>query len=268
MSYPYQAWLERSLDSLGQSLIALGSRLVLRGGEPLAGDAASGVGGYIASQLMQLADQCGAIRVFYHRAYTPDGSREEDNVRAALAQRGIDAVGLPGHLLYEPNGVDMSAGYSGGHWGTLMPFLRACERSSPAPPLPLPSPSSLAAPPQWPASASLSSLALAPAPIDEHGRKKQRWATKIMSHWQVGDAAALEAMRAFVSGGLARYESDRSRADQRGSVSTLSPCAPTRLVLRLLQSIAHPASAATFGLGSCLCGSCTMPCAPQGWSAR
>ncbi len=118
----------------------------------------------------------------------------------------------------------MDAGYSGGHWGTLMPFLRACERSSANPPLPLPPPSSLRAPLRWPPSQPLSSLRLAPAPLRKDGTSGCHWAKTVMSHWKVGEAAALETMSLFVRGGLARYEFDRSRADQRGSVSTLSPC--------------------------------------------
>ena len=75
-----QAWLEESLDSLDKSLLDIGSRLILRGGgghvtpdtppsEELALDA--------ASQLVWLAEQSGATHVFYHRAYTPDGSLEQ-----------------------------------------------------------------------------------------------------------------------------------------------------------------------------------------------
>lgn len=176
---------------------------------------------------MTIAEESGAKKVFYHRAYTPDAEREEGRVSLALASRGIEAVALAGHLLYEPSQVKMDEGYSGGHWGTLMPFLRACERSGPSPPLPLPPPLSLDAPAQWPTSVPLSSLQLAPAQSKKcHGRQ-QHWAKKIMSHWRVGEAAALETMRLFVGGpGLARYEFDRSCADRDGTVSTLSPYVP------------------------------------------
>jgi hypothetical protein len=50
-----------------------------------------------------------------------------------------------------------------------------------------------------------------------------------MSHWRVGEEAALEIMEAFVTGqGLARYEFERSCADKPGAVSTLSPCVQLR----------------------------------------
>ena len=95
-----QAWLEESLESLSQSLQSLGSHLILRGGEQhTPGTAATSVRLDIASQLALLAEHSGATAVFYHRAYTPDGSREEENVSRALALRGIEAVGLAGHLL-------------------------------------------------------------------------------------------------------------------------------------------------------------------------
>ena len=75
-----QAWLEESLESLDKSLRDMGSRLILRVGgghvtldtpssEQLAVDA--------ASQLVLLAEQSGSTRVFYHRAYTPEGSLEQ-----------------------------------------------------------------------------------------------------------------------------------------------------------------------------------------------
>jgi deoxyribodipyrimidine photolyase len=148
-------------------------------------------------------------------------------VSAALACRGIEAVSFGGHVLYEPSRVNMDEGYSGGHWGTLMPFLRACERSGPSPPLPLPPPSRLDVPEHWPMSVPLSSLELAPAAVKKCGGRGQRWAKKITSHWHISEAAALEMMRLFVGGqGLARYEFDRSCADRQGAVSSLSPYVP------------------------------------------
>ena len=173
----------------------------------------------------------------------------------ALASHGIEAVALAGHLLYEPSQVKMDEGYSGGHWGTLMPFLRACERSGPSPPLPLPPPSSLDSPVQWPTSVPLSSLQLAFAQSKKcHGRD-QHWAKKIMSHWRVGEVAAIEMMEAFVTGqGLARYEFDRSCADKRGTVSSLSPYVPLRAIMVFLRSNTY---AGTCASDSCLCGSCT-----------
>jgi hypothetical protein len=79
-----QAWLEESLESLDKSLRDIGSRLILRGGaghvtpdkptsEELAGDA--------ASHLVSLVEQSGATHVFYHRAYTPDGSLEQVHLK-------------------------------------------------------------------------------------------------------------------------------------------------------------------------------------------
>jgi deoxyribodipyrimidine photolyase len=253
-----QAWLEESLESLDKSLTALGSCLILRGTpsrDQVAGDA--------ASELVQLAAQIGATAVFYHRAYTPCGSSEQDAVDAALASHGVHAESFEGHLLYEPSRVDMGPGYSGGHWGTLMPFLRACERSGPSPPLPLPPPSSLCAPRQWPASMPLSSLGLAAA-AGKASAGGMHWAKKIMSHWRVGECAALEMMEAFVRGhGLARYEFDRSCADKQGAVSSLSPYVPSRFAVQQRHSrfcvSSQRCHAATCASGSCRRGSCITP---------
>ena len=262
-----QAWLEESLESLAKSLSVLGSRLILRGTpsrDQVAADA--------ASELVQLAAQSGATRVFYHRAYSPCGSSEQDAVDAALASHGVHAESFAGHLLYEPSRVDMGTGYSGGHWGTLMPFLRACERSGPPPPLPLPPPPSLCAPVKWLASMPLSSLGLAAA-AGRATAGSSHWAKKIMSHWRVGEAAALEMMEAFVRGhGLARYEFDRSCADKRGAVSSLSPYVPSRFAGQQLHSrfcvSSHRCHAATCASGSCRRGSCITPSGLQAWIAN
>ena len=120
--------------------------------------------------------------------------------------------------------VAMPAGFHGGHWGTLMPFLKACERSAPPPARPLPPPAALRAPGAWPASAPLASLGLAAPPTRADGSRGHDWATPMLAHWDVGEVAAAAMMRSFVrGGGLAGYETKRSRADVPGTVSSLSP---------------------------------------------
>ena len=121
---------------------------------------------------------------------------------AALGALGLACDSYPGHLLYEPAQVAMPAGFHGGHWGTLMPFLKACERSAPPPARPLPPPAAMRPPERWPASASLASLGLAAPRSRADGSHGRDWATPMLAHWDVGEAAAVSAMSAFVRGGL------------------------------------------------------------------
>ena len=237
-----QAWLRAALSSLDEDLRGLGSQLVLR----CAGDdgGADGSGSEVdlpaavvdadvaaeardtARALVALAAECGAARVVWHRSYDgPDAQLVDAAVEAALRAAGVATAPLAGYLLYEPQAVALPGGFAGGHWGTLMPFLKACERQGPHVPLPRPAPppGTLVAPASWPASAPLEALRLAAPPVRADGSVGHDWGGGLLSHWRVGEAAAHEAMEAFVDGaGLVGYESKRSRADEPSAVSTLS----------------------------------------------
>lgn len=127
----------------------------------------------------------------------------------------------------EPHAVTMPAGFSTGHWGTLMPFVKACERSGPPPPRPRARPDRLLPPAARLPSEPLCRLGLAPTPVRADGSLGRDWATAMMSEWPtVSEGEAHRAMNEFVhqaGGGLAAYESKRSRADEEGTVSRLSP---------------------------------------------
>ena len=253
------AWLERALGSLDGSLRSHGSRLVLRRADAIEPDAdavvvsaaaaasegvrlamaasaalpptrgaegarAEGEAVATAAELVRLARETGAATVLWHKCYEPEGRRVDAVVETALTSAGVRAVPMAGHLLYEPSQVVLSPGWSGGHWGTLMPFLKASERSGPPPPRPSGPPSSLTPPPSWPDGVELSKLCLAPPPVRRDGTAGRDWAAAMMEGWECSEVAAQEAMAAFVDGaGLPSYEARRSRADVTGSVSRLSP---------------------------------------------
>ena len=240
-----RAWLHASLAALDDDLKAIGSRLVLRRAVPSERNVGDDVEGSAdaasmarleakdtAEALLELIRECNApsASVVFHRSYEPEGQLVDGAVLAATRSTGIPCDDLAGHLLYEPSRVDMPGGYSSGHWGTLMPFLRACERSGTPPAQPLAKPRQLRPPAAWPASAPLDTLELAPRPTSRDGTPGRDWAREMMSHWRVGEASALRLMRDFVDGapaasgvGLANYETKRSRADEEGTVSSLSP---------------------------------------------
>ena len=243
-----QAWLREALRSLAGGLREhYSSRLVLRapsgGGDasdeylaaaaaasskvavPRGADCAAAEAEAVttAAELLRLADESSARAVYWHRSYEPEGQRVEAVVREALRGRGIACVAMAGALLYEPAAVHCPAGWQGGHWGTLMPFLRACERSGPPPTRPTERPVAMQPPCAWPASGALEDLRLAAPPVLSGGSVGRDWSAAMMAGWEVSEAAAARAMADFVGGGgLAGYEARRSRADEPSAVSRLS----------------------------------------------
>ena len=178
----------------------------------------------VSSALLRLVRESGATACYYHRSYEPERTRLEEHVSRTLQLAGCEVRAFGGRLLYEPHLVQLADGFHGGHWGTLMPFLKACERAGPPPATPAPAPSSLPAPKRWPRSEALSALQLAPLPLRAAGGSGRDWATALLSHWSVSEGCAQSLLAEWVEGdGLASYESRRSRADLTDSVSRLSP---------------------------------------------
>mmetsp|Transcript_131364 Transcript_131364/g.293898 ORF Transcript_131364/g.293898 Transcript_131364/m.293898 type:complete len:698 (+) Transcript_131364:134-2227(+) len=193
-----QIWLRGALASLAQSLERLGSQLVLRRGSSYAG------------ALKELVKEVGATKIYFCKRYEPWGQRLDEQVRRELAACGVEAHGLSGYLLYEPTQVRFGK-QSFGHWGTLMPFFKACL-STGRPRRPLPAPERLAAPAFAPHSEAIDSLGLESgiAPGGED------WGASIRKAWpDISEAAALRQLDNFVErkDGLRLYEKQRSRAD-------------------------------------------------------
>jgi len=179
-----------------------------------------------ASELLRLVHECGASSVQWSRSYEPEGGLVEAVVARALALEGVSSTAHAGHLLYEPAAIRLPPGFSGGHWGTLMPFIKACERSGSPPARPLPPPAQLVPPPAWPPSETLAALQLAAPPTRSDGSAGADWGASIIAtgEWAVNEEEAHRQMALFVEGaGLREYESQRSRADESGTVSRLSP---------------------------------------------
>jgi deoxyribodipyrimidine photolyase len=249
-----QAWLKTSVASLDHDLRHhLNSRLTLRLAPSVGPDGASDVADgcmaaaraacaevgpisgaespaaeleamLTAAEVLLLARECDAGGVYFHRSYEPEGQRVERVVACALRSAGVAAEGMPGHLLYEHSEVQLSAGWSGGHWGTLMPFLKACERSASRPARPASPPTRLVPPSQWPHSSALACLGLAAPPVRADGGGGRDWGANVMQGWVASETEAVRLMCLFVDGdGLRGYESRRSRADVPEAVSRLSP---------------------------------------------
>jgi len=189
-------WLHQSLSNLNNVLRSRGSRLIIRIGATV-------------STLCDLVQESGATAVYYSRRYEPAAVQMEQQVEQALAEKGIEATGHPGTLLFDPAAIRTKTGQP---YQVFSPFWRRCLQET-EPAEPLPAPKNIPAPTRWPKSAKLADLALEPT-ID--------WAGEIRATWQPGEAGAQQLLDRFVSEALIEYDTDRDRPDRDGT-SRLSP---------------------------------------------
>ena len=190
-------WLHGSLDALDASLREKGSRLVLRRGPAV-------------STLLALAAETSAKAIHFQRGYEPRQRAQEQELRQACRDAGIEARRYGGGALFEPEAVRTK---TGDHYRVFTPFWSACL-SLPPPATPLPAPASLQSPSRWPASDKLASWRLLPVKPD--------WAGGLREAWRPGEAGAGSRLAAFLDGPSTSYATDRDRPDLQGT-SRLSP---------------------------------------------
>ncbi|MEM1364044.1 MAG: deoxyribodipyrimidine photo-lyase [Pseudomonadota bacterium] len=172
-----------SIENYAASLEALGSKLVLRSGNPV-------------DVLKALIEETDATSVHWHRAYDPESIARDTEVKSALKDAGIEAKSHAGHLLFEPWTVQTG---SGGFYKVYSPMWKAVRtRDVPAP---LASPSSLPTPDSWPQSESLDSWAL--------GKAMNRGAEVCLPYQRVGERKALERLHHFTQEIIAGYDTQR-----------------------------------------------------------
>jgi deoxyribodipyrimidine photo-lyase len=192
-----QWWLHQSLSRLRESLAALGSSLCIR-----AGDSS-------LAALEELIRECGARRVVWNRRYEPAATARDRIIKAALRERGIEAEGYNGALLYEPWTVRSK---SGGPFQVFTAFWRSCK-SHEDPPEPHPAPAALRGPKCWPRSDPLDRLGLVP---------KLDWPRGLKAVWRAGSDFAHAHLEQFLSECFDDYENRRDQPAVRGT-SRLSP---------------------------------------------
>ncbi len=186
-----EAWLDRSLASLDDSLRERGSGLVIRVGAP-------------AAALAQLAEECGASRVHCQRDHSPDGMAEEAAVREVLRALGVTLEVAEGQLLVTPEQICTG---SGGPYRVFTPYWKSWARAW-EPAQPLAAPDAIPRPTLQPPSAG--PVAARPGAPD------------IVRWWTPGERGAHAALKRFVDEALADYAEQRDRPDLRGT-SELSP---------------------------------------------
>ncbi|MEI6353991.1 MAG: deoxyribodipyrimidine photo-lyase [Methylococcus sp.] len=189
-------WLHQSLKALDDALLALGSRLIIRRGQPL-------------EVLEEIIRETGATRVFWNRLYTPYEMARDRLIKATLSAKEVEVLSFNSALLYEPWEI---ARPQGGPYKVFTPFWKAVIAkglhgfTEPAPDHLPKVPSSIATEP-------LSSLKLLP---------KIGWDQGFYSSWPVGEQAAMRRLTTFIKGAVSGYQAGRNVPSMEGT-SRLSP---------------------------------------------
>ncbi len=185
---PARTWfLQRSLAELDVSLRARGSGLLVRRGRP-------------ERVVAEVAREVGAQVVLATRDVTPLSHRRDALVSAALQRDGRQLALRPGLLLAEPEKMLTASGTT---YAVFTPFWRALQAKSRR--QLLPAPDHLDTPDDVRERARSSSLEMATLPAPFEGLPSP------------GEAAALERLHAWVSGGLAGYGVDRDVLSGEGT---------------------------------------------------
>ena len=189
-------WLHQSLQSLDDSLRAVGSRLIIRRGPAL-------------ETLLALAEETGAETVCWTRRYEPAVIARDTKIKDALIRAGLTVTSFCGALLHEPWTVQNQ---SKKPFQVFTPFWRHCL-TKPEPAEALAAPTHIPAPARWPESPPLDALELLPR-ID--------WADGIRAAWTPGEAGAHERLSHFLRETAANYGTTRDIPSVPGT-SRLSP---------------------------------------------
>ncbi|MCB9858419.1 MAG: deoxyribodipyrimidine photo-lyase [Phycisphaerales bacterium] len=189
-------WLHQSLSDLGERLIGLGSKLIIRSGQSLA-------------TLRSLIEQTGADAIFWNRRYEPAIVKRDTTIKETLRSVVAHVESFNGSCLFEPVHIKNQ---QGDPYQVFTAFWRACMKQQ-EPARPLSSPRQLPAPKQWPDSESLEALRLEPV-VD--------WATGMRVMWRPGEMGAKRQLKRFTSGACAEYAEGRDLPDREGT-SRLSP---------------------------------------------
>ncbi|GMU44235.1 MAG: deoxyribodipyrimidine photo-lyase [Xanthomonadales bacterium] len=205
-------WLHHSLAALDAELRALGSALVVRGGDSMA-------------EIDRLLAQTGAVAVFWNRLHDPVLVRRDRAIKAALRERGVIVDSHGGHLLAEPTSIRNAAGEP---YRMFAPFWRTLKTVLPTD-APLPAPRRL--PAHSVAGLTLAELRLLP---------EVEWDAGLHGAWAPGEEGAHDLLERFATAALEGYAGGRDRPDKPGT-SRLSPhlhfgeISPRQIVHRLLR---------------------------------
>ncbi len=189
-------WLHHSLQSLSETLQQLGVQLVLRQGRA-------------EFLIEELATNIGANKIFWNRLYEPWAMERDSQIKIQLKHQNIEAQSFNASLLFEPSHLRNK---QGDVFKVFTPFWRACLAAA-MPTSPLAAPKKLN-PFIGVESDALSQWSLTPS--------RPNWAKAFSASWDVGEAAALNKLKLFLSKKIMSYKIDRDFMAKEG-VSRLSP---------------------------------------------
>ena len=188
-------WLHHSLKRLEESLRELGSRLVLRSGDP-------------SRIIPELVAETGARSLCYSRRYEPK-ARHQEALLDKLVDDGIDVRAFDDRLLHPPDSI---ATASGSPYKVFTPFWRASLEHG-EPPRPSAAPTAIRG---WSGvlkTQRLDDLGLAPVAPD--------WAAGFRISWKPGEDGALAQLDR--AAGLATHYADVRDRPDKDQTSRLSP---------------------------------------------
>ena len=177
----------------------------------------------VEKDLLQLCQETGSMTVYFNKEYVPESRVREESIEYNLSKRNIRAVPCQSSLLYDPVELSLSSGFNGGHWGTLMPFLKGCKKQLDEPRQPIQKHETFAllermkGPIHWPTGIDVEDLNMGIV------NGKEKWHLPILQKFSMSEDRAMEDMEAFMKNGFRFYEIERSRADLSDSTSVLSP---------------------------------------------
>ncbi len=195
-----RVWLHNSLHSLNESLQERGNQLLV-------------VQGQAEALLLQLAEHYKVTQVFWNRCYDPVAIKRDKKIKTSLAAyqpRSFNAL-----LNAEPFNTLKADGTP---YRVYTPYWRMRCSS-------LPGEKPLAAPRNIPAPTKKAPVFCtdAPACIERLGLLPARsWPELMMSHWQVGEKAALKNLRTFLKNAVDFYHDERDIPATAGT-SRMSP---------------------------------------------
>lgn len=189
-------WLRHSLLELSSSLKSLGSKLIVRRGDP-------------ARILNDVVNETGATAVFFNRRFEPTASRGDRRVMSSLATRGIDVHPFNDSLLFDPAEVRNRAGAPfrvfTPFWKHLLTLDDPGRRS--------PAHGWIPGPAVWPRSARIT---------DKRILATDGASNALHEVWAPGELGAQKAMHEFTGGATESYARHRDHPGENGT-SRLSP---------------------------------------------
>lgn len=188
-------WLYHSLARLNDSLMKLGSRLVIRRGPSV-------------RALLDLQRETGARRVVWNEQPGAAFRQRDTDVTTALRAQGVTVEVQHGATLRPPGQVLTG---EGNHYQVFTPFWRSSLKHKVATPLPVPK--QLPSVPRTLKSLSLDELELIP---------RITWYKGMEASWEIGEAAAQAKLQRFVAEWVHGYDTQRDIPSVLGT-SRLSP---------------------------------------------